>query len=127
MKARLIASLAFMFLSCFLPINTYAANAGDFSGAIAVGTTYAGTAGPTNGAIFQGSVGVGSTSPTLAGLVVDKRVGNTAAMFSSGVPGLSIITNWPGVYFNAYFNGTGLFMGTGYAGLMNFASIKQVN
>ena len=67
-----------------------------------------------------GSVGIGNTNPTLAGLHVDKVVGATAAMFGTGVPGLSIVSNYPGVYFNSYYNGSALFMGTGYAGTLAF-------
>jgi hypothetical protein len=44
--------------------SVLAANQGDFSGAVAIGTGYAGIdAAPTNGLIVQGTVGIGTSSP----------------------------------------------------------------
>jgi hypothetical protein len=46
------------------PSAALAANQGDFSGAVAIGTGYAGIdAAPTNGLIVQGNVGIGTTVP----------------------------------------------------------------
>ena len=68
------------------------------------------------------TVGIGTTNPTLAKLVTEGAAGNTVALFrgTSTGKGLSLITDWPGVYFNSYFNGSQLAMAPGYCGLLNF-------
>jgi hypothetical protein len=53
------------------------------------------------------NVGIGTSSPILAKLQVQGAVGNTTAMFSQGAntQGVSLISDWPAIFFNAYFNG----------------------
>jgi hypothetical protein len=63
-------------------------------------------------------VGIGTTGP-LAPLDVRGLAGNTGAMFGYGTTGVSIIENWPNIYFNSYYDSGPLFMGTGYAGAVN--------
>jgi hypothetical protein len=62
----------------------------------------------------DGNVGIGNLNPNLAGLVVDKKVGNVQAMFGSNTSGVSIESNFPGIHFNSYFNGTRKTISTGY-------------
>jgi hypothetical protein len=73
---------------------------------------------------YDGKVGIGTTTPALAGLQVDTKVGSTAAMFDAGNAGISLVTDWPGLYFNSYYDGGWKFMGAGYAGILNFDPIK---
>lgn len=69
-----------------------------------------------------GNVGIGSTSPTEAKLVVQGAAGNTVALFrkTATSKGLSIVTDWPGIYFNCYYNGGSKSMAPGYTGIVNF-------
>lgn len=62
-----------------------------------------------------GNVGIGTSSPTLAGLVVNKAVGNVNALFGNNTTGVAIESNWPGIGLNSYYNGSRKFMNTGYA------------
>jgi hypothetical protein len=68
------------------------------------------------------TVGVGTSTPTLAKFVTEGQVGSTVALFrgSSTGKGLSLVSDWPGVYFNSYFNGNQKAMAPGYAGILNF-------
>ncbi len=70
------------------------------------------------------TVGVGTSNPTLAKFVTEGAIGNTVALFrGSGngtSTGLSLVTDWPGLYFNSYFNGNQKAMAPGYAGIVNF-------
>lgn len=59
---------------------------------------------PNNG----GNVGIGTITPNLARLQVDGMVGNTTALFrgnSTTSQGISMVADWPGIYFNSYYNG----------------------
>jgi hypothetical protein len=62
----------------------------------------------------DGNVGIGNLNPNLAGLVIDKKVGNVHAMFGSNSSGVSIESNFPGIHFNSYYNGTRKTISTGY-------------
>jgi hypothetical protein len=62
----------------------------------------------------DGNVGIGNLNPNLAGLVVDKKVGNVQAMFGSNTSGVSIESNFPGIHFNSYFNGSRKTISTGF-------------
>lgn len=67
---------------------------------------------------IENNLGLGTLSPTLAKLQVQGAAGNTVAMFSSAAnsQGLSLIADWPGLYFNAYYNGGAKSMAaTGFA------------
>jgi hypothetical protein len=63
-----------------------------------------------------GNVGIGTTTPTTAGLVVNKVVGNTNAVFGSNTTGVSIQTSYPGIGFNTYYNGGSVMIANGGAG-----------
>ena len=72
---------------------------------------------------FGGNVGMGTSTPTKAKLQVNGFVGNTVGLFarSANSQGLSFVADWPGLYFNCYFNGGVKTMASsGYAGLLNF-------
>ena len=54
-----------------------------------------------------GSVGIGTVTPTLARFQVNGMTGNTTALFRGGTAsqGISMVADWPGLYFNCYYNG----------------------
>ncbi len=59
------------------------ANAGDFSGGVAIGSSYAGiNAAPTNGLLVQGNVGIGTSSPVgiLSVVGSDSNFDNTVTL-----------------------------------------------
>ncbi|WP_445452641.1 hypothetical protein [Flavobacterium sp. 25HG05S-40] len=70
---------------------------------------YANGNGLGNAGIFMGgNVGINTQTPTLARLQVDGMSGNTTALFrgnSTTSQGISMVADWPGVYFNSYYNG----------------------
>lgn len=70
------------------------------------------------------TVGVGTSNPTLAKFVTEGAIGSTVALFRGSATatstGLSLVTDWPGVYFNSYFNVSQKAMAPGYTGLVNF-------
>lgn len=77
-----------------------------------------------NAGIFMGgNVGVSTQSPTLARFQVDGMVGNTNALFrgnSTTSQGISLVSDWPGIYFNSYFNGSIRQMSnSGYPSIIN--------
>ncbi len=63
-----------------------------------------------------GKVGIGNSSPSIAGLVVDTKVGNTHAIFGSNTSGISMVSNFPSIGFNSYYNNGWINMSTGFAG-----------
>ena len=63
----------------------------------------------------NGRVGIGTSNPT-AGLVVNKVVGNTNAIFASNTSGVSIQSNYPGIGFNTFYNGGSAMISSGGAG-----------
>lgn len=62
----------------------------------------------------NGVVGIGNGNPTLAGLVVDKKVGATNAIFGSNTTGIAIESSYPIIGYNTYYNGGNKFIGNGY-------------
>lgn len=77
-----------------------------------------------NAGIFMGgNVGIGTATPTLARLQVDAMAGNTTALFrgnSTTSQGISMVADWPGIYFNSYYNGGIRSMaGSGYTSIIN--------
>jgi hypothetical protein len=62
----------------------------------------------------DGNLGIGNLNPNLAGLVVDKKVGNVHAIFGSNTSGVSIESNFPGIHFNSYYNGGRKTISTGF-------------
>lgn len=104
-------------------INSYASS-GNFAGTtygirgLAFGTNGFGTrvggyfdasSGVNNYALItdKGQVGIGTATPNLAQLQVEKMIGNTTAMFRGNATsqGISFAADWPGLYFNCYYNG----------------------
>lgn len=71
-------------------------------------------------AILDGLVGIGTSTPNSAGLVVNKLVGNTAAIFGDNTTGVGIDNNWPGVSLNGYYNGGRKPIANGYVGGISF-------
>ena len=66
----------------------------------------------------NGIVGIGNIAPSLAGLSVDNKVGAVNAIFGSTDIGVAIESNFPGVAFNSYYNGSRTTMTNGYGGLL---------
>jgi hypothetical protein len=62
----------------------------------------------------DGNLGIGSLNPNLAGLVVNKKVGNSHAIFGDNTSGVSIESNFPGIHFNSYYNGSRKTISTGF-------------
>lgn len=63
----------------------------------------------------SGNVGIGTTTPTRGILEVAGVVSATTAVFGTGNKGISLITNWPGVYWNSYYNSGVKAMSSGYS------------
>jgi hypothetical protein len=85
---------------------------------------YANGNGLGNAGIFMGgNVGIGTQTPTLARLQVDGMTGNTTALFrgnSTTSQGISMVADWPGIYFNSYYNGAIRSMaGSGFTSIIN--------
>lgn len=77
-----------------------------------------------NAGIFMGgNVGVSTQTPTLAKFQVDGMMGNTTALFrgnSTTSQGISMVADWPGIYFNSYYNGAIRSMSnSGFASIIN--------
>lgn len=66
-----------------------------------------------------GNVGIGTPTPQLAKLEVAAATGTTAAMFGTGDKGVSIVNNWPSVFFNSYFSTARKAMSPGFTGGMS--------
>jgi hypothetical protein len=64
----------------------------------------------------NGNMGIGTSTPDLAKLQVQGMVGNTVAMFSDVATsqGIALVANYPGIYFNAYWNNGLRSMSAGY-------------
>lgn len=70
----------------------------------------------------NGNIGIGNSAPALARLQVQGAVGNTVAMFSGSAnsQGVSVVSDWPGIYFNSYYSGgTRSMSGTGFTSIVN--------
>jgi len=50
------------------------------------------------------NVGIGVDFPTRARLETKGMVGNTLAIFGQDVNGVSLVANFPGIYFNSYYS-----------------------
>jgi hypothetical protein len=103
-------------------------------GAVNTGTRTAGffaaSSGQTNRAIITGggNIGFGTFSPSQAFLQSHGMIGNTSALFKSAAnnsAGIALISDWPGIYFNSYYNGNILAMGN--AGYPAFINGNQAN
>ncbi|MEO6540799.1 MAG: hypothetical protein ABIN74_07420, partial [Ferruginibacter sp.] len=64
----------------------------------------------------NGVVGIGTNNPLIGGLVVNKIVGNTNAVFGANTSGVSIQSSYPGIGFNTYYNGGSFMIASGGAG-----------
>jgi hypothetical protein len=70
-----------------------------------------------------GNVGIDNINPTEAGLVVDKRVNNTHAIFGRNTNGLSFQSGYPTIGFNGYRSISGYrTLTNGYTGAITFIS-----
>ena len=72
--------------------------------------------------IANGNVGIATTNPTLAKLQIEGMIGNTSAIFRGSAisQGISMVADWPGIYFNSYFNGGIRAMaGSGFPSIIN--------
>ncbi|MES2812024.1 MAG: tail fiber domain-containing protein [Bacteroidota bacterium] len=70
----------------------------------------------------NGNTGIGNSAPALARLQVQGAVGATVAMFgaSANSKGVSVVADWPGIYFNSYYNGgTRAMSNTGFTSIVN--------
>jgi hypothetical protein len=97
-----------------------ASTAGNFAGWLQSG--FSGSPDPLSLQPLGGSVGVGTTNPSLARFQVDGMIGNTTGLFRNNATsqGLSLVADWPGIYFNSYYNGGIRSMaGTGFASIIN--------
>ncbi len=68
-----------------------------------------------------GRVGFGTQAPNQAQIQVEGMVGNTVGIFkgSNTGAGMALISDWPGIYFNSYFDGGQRNMAaTGYPGVI---------
>lgn len=71
----------------------------------------------------SGNVGIGNTTPNRAQLQVQGAIGNTVGTFNlaANSQGIALVSDWPGVYFNSYYNGgTRQMASAGYPGMLNF-------
>jgi hypothetical protein len=75
------------------------------------------------GIFMGGNVGINTQTPTLARFQVDGMTGNTTALFrgnSTTSQGISMVADWPGIYFNSYYNGAIRSMaGSGFTSIIN--------
>jgi hypothetical protein len=70
----------------------------------------------------NGNTGIGTSAPALARLQVQGAVGNTVAMFSGSAnsQGVSVVSDWPGIYFNSYYSGgTRAMSASGFTSIIN--------
>ncbi len=84
-------------------------------------TTSNGTLTPVERMVIDedGKVGIGAVNPDKAGLVVNKLVGSSAALFGDNTSGVGIDVSWPGISFNGYYNGGRKPLTNGYVGGMS--------
>lgn len=64
----------------------------------------------------NGNMSIGTNDISLSGLTVNKKVGATHALFGSNTTGIAIESNYPGIGFNSYYNGSRKTIFTGYSG-----------
>ena len=83
---------------------------GEASGAVTNFGGYFTAVGGTNNyglVVANGNTGIGNVTPDRAKLQTQGAVGNTVATFNLNVNslGIAMVSDWPGIYFNSYFNG----------------------
>lgn len=59
-------------------------------------------------------IGTGGFDPNLAGLTVNKKVGNVNAVFGDNTSGVSIESAFPGIHLNSYYNASRKMLSTGF-------------
>jgi hypothetical protein len=79
---------------------------------------YTGNSNPQMALTTAGLVGIGNSIPNNGGLVVDTKVGAVNAMFGSNTTGIALESNFPGVGFNSYYNGSRKYISAGFAGVL---------
>ncbi|MES2648826.1 MAG: tail fiber domain-containing protein [Bacteroidota bacterium] len=67
--------------------------------------------------LYSQNVGIGISSPTRSKLEVHGAVDATNAIFGGETTGISLQRNWPGIGFNAYWNGGNRLMANGYGAM----------
>lgn len=73
--------------------------------------------------VANGNTGIGTTLPDRAKLQTQGAVGNTVATFNLGANslGMAMVSDWPGIYFNSYYNGGTRQMSSGnYPAMFNY-------
>lgn len=73
--------------------------------------------------VANGNTGIGITTPDRARLQTQGAVGNTVATFNLAANslGMAMVSDWPGIYFNSYYNGGTRQMSSGnYPAMFNY-------
>ncbi|SCX85522.1 hypothetical protein [Flavobacterium caeni] len=73
--------------------------------------------------VANGNTGIGTIAPDRAKLQTQGAVGNTVATFNLNANslGMAMVSDWPGIYFNAYYNGGTRQMSNGnYPAMFNY-------
>ncbi|MBN8642519.1 MAG: hypothetical protein J0L86_11970 [Flavobacteriales bacterium] len=111
--------------------GTAGARYGVYGGANGTGTTvnYGGYFEALSGTsnyglvVANGNTGIGTTAPDRARLQTQGAVGNTVATFNLAANslGMAMVSDWPGIYFNSYYNGGTRQMSSGnYPAMFNY-------
>lgn len=111
--------------------GTAGARYGVYGGANGTGTTvnYGGYFEALSGTsnyglvVANGNTGIGTTAPDRARLQTQGAVGNTVATFNltPNSLGMAMVSDWPGIYFNSYYNGGVRQMSSGnYPAMFNY-------
>lgn len=91
-----------------------------------IGGYFSGSGGANNYGLIVpssgGRIGLGTETPNLAMLQVEGVVGSTSSIFRANTnsAGIALITDWPALHFNSYFNGSIRAMSSfGYPAIIN--------
>jgi hypothetical protein len=60
------------------------------------------------------NVGIGTLSPTRAKIELNGMVGNTTAIFGADANGIGLVSSWPHLQYNGYFNGGHRYINNGF-------------
>jgi hypothetical protein len=61
------------------------------------------------------NTGIGISNPARAKLELNGMVGNTTAIFGAEANGIGLVSSWPYLEYNGYFNGAHKYINNGYA------------